>query len=113
MASERERWIGHLDLYLHTKNRPADALDLGSAVDVLIATKIAGKPEAKTDDSRWIVQLADLRANSQNHTAAALFLGIDRERASAVYGNMKTLDLRTVPKLVDEGVAVSAHFVLS
>jgi hypothetical protein len=43
----------------------------------------------------------------------ALFLGIDLERAAAVYGNTKTLSLRTAPKLENEGGAVSAHLVMS
>jgi hypothetical protein len=50
VASERERWIGHLDLFLHTKGRPADALDLASAIDVLVEAKLAGTEMAMTSD---------------------------------------------------------------
>src|ERR1019366_9126461 len=112
MASERERWVGHLDLFLHVKNRPADALDLAGGMGILMKQGVAGTTNATVSDARWIVQFADLKLINSGKAAAALFLGIDRERAAAVYGDIKTLNLRTAPKLDSEGGAVSAHLVI-
>lgn len=113
MASELERWISHIDLHLHAKGKPKDLLSLTDALTFLEAQGVAGTSKATVQDERWIIQLCDLKIDSRHKFATVLFLGIDRERAEAVYGNIKTLNLRTAPKLPEEGGAVSAHLVIS
>lgn len=113
MASERERWISYLDLYLHAKNRPTDGLDLPEALRCLAGMKVAGTKRAMIRDPRWILQLSDMNVDDRRKVAVLLFLGIDRQRAEAVYGDIDTLNLRTAKKNPNEGGTVAAHLVIN
>ena len=71
-----------------------------------------GTPGVVQKGQRWLVQLADLAILGAGSAAVLLFLGIDKERAEAVYGNIDTLNLRTARKAQDEGGAAAAHLVI-
>lgn len=111
MASENERWLGHFDLILHAVNQPNNRFDLSEAFKILAGPKVAGSADVVETDTRWILQLTAVKI--MGHAAVFFFLGIDKERAASIYANMKTFDLRTIRKLEDEGVAVSAHLAVS
>jgi hypothetical protein len=72
----------------------------------------AGTPDATHTEERWIIQLAAMDRTTNPGFITLLFLGIDKERAEAVYGDINTLNLRTAKKGPNEGGAVSAHLVI-
>lgn len=111
MTAETERWLGHFELCLHAKNRPGYAYDLADALKLLEKAKKVGSSDVIEADQRWILQLSDMKID--DNVAILLFLGIDKQRAEAIYGNIVTLDLRSIAKAQDEGVAVSAHLVIT
>ena len=112
MASRTERWLSHFFLHLHVNRKPHEGLPLGQAVEMLSKQNVVGKPDCKLVGERWIVQLAVMDAASNPGYVTMLFLGIDKDRAEAVYGDINTLDLRTARKAPTEGGAVSAHLLI-
>ena len=97
---------------MHIKNKPSAALPLNDALIVLESQNTVGTLDATSIGERWIIQLASLDLRTHPGFATLLFLGIDKDRGEAVYGDIKTLNLRTARKTPTEGGAVSAHLVI-
>jgi hypothetical protein len=99
-------------LYLHAKGHPKHPLPLAAAFEQLEKQNVTGKADVTHIDDRWIVQLAVLDRASHPGHVSLLFLGIDKDRAETVYGDINTLNLRTAKKTATEGGAVSAHVLI-
>ncbi len=112
MVSKQERWVSHIYLNLHIKGWPKESLSLPDALSSLVKQNVVGTLDVIDRDDRWIVQLVELQIEPDTSSAALLFLGIDKDRAAAIYGDINTLDLRSAAKSDDEGGAVSAHLLI-
>lgn len=112
MASAFERWIGHMEVRLHIKNKKSDYIPLDEALSHIISIKNNIKGN-KFDDGRWIIFLSDINYYKDKDFFSILFLGVDKESSDKCYADIKTLDLREIQKLETEGSAVSAHLCIA
>jgi len=112
LASQTERWINHIYVRLQVKGRPEQTLSLAEAFEYLEEQDVAGTTDATLFEDRWIIQLAALDRDTHPGFISVLFLGIYKNRAEAVYGDINTLNLRKAPKSDTEGGAISAHLLI-
>lgn len=114
VLSRNERWVYCYDLSL--KTIPDDADVAFELKDVIIRLKAMSEDDMAyklyEHDTR-VFRLCKVVFNKKNDMAVLLIQLADKNGSDPVFANLITGELRTEPKLAGEGIAVSAHLVIS
>jgi len=113
MLNQLERWVLHYDTVV--KPYPAEAPNIPMREIVPRAALLQAQ-----GDAVWVfqrktaaVRIAAIDIDHDNEFATFLIHYADKNASDPVFGNLDTGELRTEPKLEGEGVAISAHLMIS
>src|SRR5579859_54365 len=107
------RWAFVYDLKLKPNKVGAPNIELATVLDLLHARVEAGEAVQLLNNETAAIRIQNFRFNNNRTRAAFLFNYSDTNISDPVFGELSSGRLRLEPKLEGEGVAVSAHMVVS
>ncbi|EIX9575927.1 hypothetical protein ML067_002422 [Klebsiella pneumoniae] len=113
MLSDYERWVFVYDLIIKPKHPSAPDITMKDALGRLKLLFDAGKAVKMYFNESRALRLSDLQINNYSKKASLLIQMCDKNASDPVFSELKSGSLRVEPKLDGEGIAVSAHIVLS
>lgn len=113
MLNQLERWVLHYDSVIKSYPNEAPNIPMREIVPLAALLQAQG-------DAVWVfqrktaaVRIAAIDIDHDNEFATFLIHYADKNASDPVFGNLDTGELRTEPKLEGEGVAISAHLLIS
>ncbi|EML4352307.1 hypothetical protein [Enterobacter hormaechei] len=113
MLSDYERWVFVYDLTIKPKHPSAPEIALKDALIRLKSVFEAGKAVKMYFNETRAMRLSDLQINNYSKKASLLIQMCDKNASDPVFSELKSGSLRVEPKMDGEGIAVSAHVVIS
>lgn len=113
MLKEKERWILFYDKSLEPIPDGAREIDINEVLPGLYARQQAGESVKLIHSETAAIRISDMEVDSTNEIAVFLLQYGDMEISDPVFSNLTTGELRIAPKLDGEGVAISAHMLVS
>jgi hypothetical protein len=113
MLGTRERWVFIYDLKLSPLPEGAPLILLRPAMERLIPRYERGESVKLLNEETAAVRIQRLRIDEESLTVQLLINYADTRAVDPVFGHLETGDLRLEPKLEGEGIAVSAHMLIS
>ncbi|WP_297796519.1 hypothetical protein [uncultured Marinobacter sp.] len=113
MLNPYERWIYFHRFILDSSPSHAPQINLNECIDELKKLVDSGGAFKMVENDEACFRIRDLRVNEENNSAVFLLMYSNSKASDPVFSKLTTTDLRPEPKLDGEGIAVSAHAVLS
>lgn len=113
MLSDLERWIFVYDFILKPKHECAPEIPMKQAIDKLKIIYDSGKAVKMYFNETRAFRISDFQVNNRSKKATLLIQMCDKNVSDPVFSELKSGSLRVEPKLAGEGIAVSAHVVIS
>jgi hypothetical protein len=114
VLASNERWVFCYDLFLEATPEAANGQFVMREVVTNLAEMIRQQSAFKMySEETQVFRLTDLRYTNDMDIACFLVQLGDKNGSDPVFANLTTGELRTEPKLEGEGIALSAHFMLS
>lgn len=108
-----ERWVQFQELYLESEPLEAPTISFSTLVPLWVQ-RINSKQSVKLiNKDTAAIRAIDARYDTQQKTLTVLLQYADTNVTDPAFSDLKTGKLRVEPKLKGEGVAVSAHLVVS
>lgn len=108
-----ERWIQFHELNLKREPEEAPQIELKTMIPLLTQRWKNGECVKLINNETAAFRIQDLKTYPKKNATALLIQYTDQNVTDPVFSHLETGKLRTEPKLEGEGVAVSAHIVLS
>lgn len=113
VLSDFERWVFVYDFIISPKHENAPAITMKEALDRLQLVFMAQKGVKMYLNESRAMRLSALEINNRSNKATLLIQMCDKNVTDPVFSELKSGTLRIEPKLAGEGIAVSAHVVIS
>lgn len=113
MIKQDRRWIYIFDLDISVESDDQiniTMLEAAKKIEHLYKKKEAYR---LSNNERLVTRISDYNINPKNNTVEVLIQLADADAADPVFSKLKTGELRKEEKKNDEGVAVSAHMIIS
>lgn len=108
-----ERWIQFHELNLKSEPEEAPVINLKDIIPKLTERWKSGESVKLINNDTAAIRIQDLKTDKNNNVTVLLIQYTDKNVTDPVFSHLETGKLRTEPKLEGEGVAVSAHVVIS
>lgn len=108
-----ERWVQFQELYLASEPEYAPVIPLSSVVPLWLSRIRSGSSVKMIKGDTAAIRAIDARYDTKNKILVVLLQYADTNVTDPAFSDLKTGKLRVEPKLDGEGVAVSAHLVIS
>jgi len=113
MLDPWKRWVQFHELYLKSSPEEAPKINLHDLVPHW-TKRIQAKEAVKLINKETAaIRVVDVRYDKKAHTLMLLFQYTDQNVTDPAFSHLKTGELRVEPKLDGEGIAVSAHALIS
>lgn len=113
MLDPWKRWVQFHELYIKSSPEEAPAIDLNTLVPHWLA-RIQGQQAVKLINKETAaIRIVEARHDKKESALALLFQYADKNVTDPAFGHLETGQLRVEPKLEGEGIAVSAHVLIS
>jgi hypothetical protein len=113
MLSQWERYAFVYDLRLRPYPETAPEINLQNVVSLLEPRQQRGESVKLLNKETAAIRIQALRIDMKNAVLQVLINYADTAAVDPVFGNLQTGALRLEPKLDGEGIAVSAHMLVS
>src|SRR5690349_6653268 len=113
MLGAWERWIFIYDIMLTPLPEGAPLIPLRSIIEQLVPRYERGESVKLLNRETAAIRIQQLRIHEQSSTTQLLINYADTQAVDPVFGHLETGELRLEPKLEGEGIAVSAHMLIS
>ncbi len=113
MIKEKQRWIFFYDKFLQPSPEDAPYFDMREIMNELYTRQQEGDSVKLINNKTAAIRINDMRFYDDNNTVCLLFQYADTTISDPVFSNLETGDIRVEPKLDGEGVAISAHMLVS
>lgn len=113
MLSNLERWVSILEFAIKPSHDEAPYLPFEQVIPRLINTYRAGEAVKLYNNNTRALRISDLDYDEEAGVLTLLVQLSDQRMADPVFADLESGSLRREPKLDGEGIAVSAHFVIS
>jgi hypothetical protein len=113
MLDQSERWISFNETFLEPSPHDADYTEMSVILDLLYEKFQTGECVKMINNNTAALRITDFEIDQENGIAFILFQYSDKSITNPVFSDLETGELRTEPKLDGEGIAVSAHYVIS
>ena len=113
MLDPWKRWVQFHELYLKSTPEEAPKINLNDLLP-LWEKRIKSKEAVKLINKETAaIRIVDVRHDKKKNILALLFQYTDQNVTDPAFSHLKTGELRVEPKLEGEGIAVSAHALIS
>lgn len=113
MLNHKERWIFYYDKILNPHPDEAPNIPLRDIMELLEVRQNAGESVKLLNKGTAAIRINKMRFDDVNDVVCLLVQYSDQMASDPVFANLETGTLRVEPKLEGEGVAISAHVVIS
>lgn len=113
MLSERERWILYYDHALSPHPEGAPEMPMSGIMSLLYDRQQRGESFKLINNQSAAIRIRDMEIDAESQTACLLVTYADKDASDPVFSDLETGELRVEPKLEGEGVAISAHLLVS
>jgi hypothetical protein len=113
VLSNLERWVSIFDFCVKPSHDEAPFLPLQQVIARVVASFNAGGMVKLYNNNTRAIRISDLRYDEDSGVLTLLVQLSDTRMADPVFAELDSGSLRVEPKLDGEGIAVSAHFVIS
>jgi hypothetical protein len=113
LLNEKERWIQHYDLMLRPAHRAKITFHINDLVEPLEQRYESGNAVQLIDKDTAACRIVGFQIDSDNEALVLLIQHSDTKVSDPAFSKIQTGEVRVEPKLEGEGVAVSAHVVIS
>lgn len=113
MLNQNERWVQHYDLLLRPAHKVNYLFHLRYIVEPLKQRFEHKNAVQLLDNDTAAIRIVDLQIDESNEALILLIQYADTKVSDPAFSKIETGELRVEPKLEGEGIAVSAHVVVS
>lgn len=114
MINAKERWVFYYDKQLIPRPDGAPPLfKMQDMMELLYSRQQAGESVKLLNNKSAAIRIIDMKLDPDKKVAILLIQYADTNISDPAFSNLETGILRVEPKLEGEGVAVSAHLVIS
>jgi len=113
MLDQNKRWVNYYKNFLKPSPEDAPYTKMSEILETLHERFLSGECVKLIENQTSAIRIRDMAFNKENQVATLLFQYSDTKISDPTFANLETGELRVEPKLDGEGVAVSAHMVLS
>lgn len=113
MLHPTDRWVQFQNLVLNSEPEHAPRIDLKGIIPLLVQLVKSNDAQQMKENDTASMRIAEAKYSADKKALFLLLQYADMNTTDPVFYNMETQNLRTEHKLEGEGIAVSAHAVLS
>jgi len=115
MLKHNERWVLFYGQHLRTTPEDPKSPDipLRDIITLLLNRQTDGNCVKLINNETAAIRITDTSLDVDNNALCLLIQYADKNASDPVFSNLMTGELRVEPKLLGEGVAVSAHMMIS
>lgn len=113
MINENQRWIYFYDKFLKSYPEDAPYFEMREIMKELHDRQQQGNSVKLINNETAAIRINDMHFDDTNSTVCLLIQYADKTISDPVFSNLQTGDIRVEPKLDGEGVAISAHILVS
>jgi hypothetical protein len=113
LLNQNERWIQHYDLLLRPARKVNHVFHLKHLIDPLKQRFESHKAVELLDNDTAAIRIVDFQIDEPKDALILLIQYADTKVSDPAFSKIETGELRVEPKLEGEGIAVSAHVVIS
>ncbi|MEY8769026.1 hypothetical protein AB6T85_01035 [Erwinia sp. ACCC 02193] len=113
MLSTLERWVSFYEFKVKPSHDEAPFLPFADVVQKMQSLYNQGNAFKMSNNDTRAMRISDMNFNQADNCVTLLVQLCDTRMADPVFGDLNSGALREEPKLAGEGIAVSAHFLIS